>query len=80
MVVSTRATAERNESPDPASHASNVYDVEGADADWVDEEEDDDMDFEPTRESSEDVAFLESIEDDDEDFHGTHQKDLSEDV
>ena len=40
--------AGRNQSPDPGSHATNIYDSvhEG---DWTDENEDhDDMDFEPT--------------------------------
>lgn len=60
----------RNEnSPDPATHAVTIYDPEG---EWVDEEEDldnDDMEFEPTTEDSEDIEFFET-EDDDGEFHG----------
>ena len=57
----------RTESPDPASHAANIYDTEN---DWVDEQDDDDMDFEPTTESSEDNDYFEAAEDDDMEFHG----------
>ena len=60
----------RTESPDPASHATNIYDTEGAEGDWIDEEGDDDMDFEPTTEGSEDIEFFEATEDDEGDFHG----------
>jgi len=61
-------------SPDPASHAVTVYDPEG---EWVDEEEDvddDDMEYEPTTEDSEDLEFFET-EDDDGEFHGAVAKD-----
>lgn len=57
------------DSPDPASHAVTIYDPEG---EWVDEEEDiddDDMEYEPTTEDSEDIEFFETEEDDSE-FHG----------
>ena len=57
------------DSPDPASHAANVYDQTDAD-EWVDEEDDDDMDFEPTTEGSDDAEFFESAEDPEADFQG----------
>lgn len=47
------------ESPDPASHAVNIYDAEG---EWLDEEDDDDMDFEPAEDGSEDNEFFDSSE------------------
>ena len=56
------------DSPDPSSHAVTVYDPEG---EWVDEEDDiddDDMEYEPTTEDSEDVEFFET--EDDGEFHG----------
>jgi len=59
----------REESPDPSSHAVTSYDPEG---EWVDEEDDndgDDMEYEPTTEDSEDIEFFET-EDDDGEFHG----------
>ncbi|MCJ1356489.1 MAG: hypothetical protein MMC33_006484 [Icmadophila ericetorum] len=56
----------RTESPDPASHAANIYDTEG---DWVDDPDDDDMDFEPTTEDSEDNEYFEAADDDDMEYH-----------
>lgn len=61
--------ARRRDSPDPSSHAVTVYDPEG---EWVDEEDDDDgddMEYEPTTEDSEDIEFFDT-EEDEGDFHG----------
>jgi len=65
--------AGRNDSPDPASHATNIYDDEG----WLDEDEDedddDDMDFEDSnaRGESEELEYFEATEDDgDAEFEG----------
>ena len=64
-------TYERNRaSPDPASHAANLYDIE---SDMLDEI-DDDMDFEPTTEYSDENEFFEATEDDDDEYHGTDQR------
>lgn len=41
----------RGESPDSTSYALNIYDPETVEDEWFDEEEDDDMDFEPPDES-----------------------------
>jgi len=60
----------RSESPDPASHAANIYDPSGNEGEWLDETDDDDMDFEPTTDESEDVEFFDPTEDADADFHG----------
>lgn len=64
---SLELTDRPSESPDPASHASNIYDNEG---DWVDEENDDDMDFEPTTEDDEQIEYFEATEDEENEFHG----------
>ncbi|MCJ1245808.1 hypothetical protein MMC30_003012 [Trapelia coarctata] len=57
------AVAGRGNSPDPASHATNIYDDE-----WLDEDEDDDddMDFEDSnaRGESEELEYFEATEDD----------------
>ena len=66
MSASPFQSTDRSESPDPASHATNLYDIE---ADWVDEN-DDDMDFEPTTEGGEDIEYFEATEDDDNEYHG----------
>ena len=63
----------RTESPDPASHAANIYDTEG---DWVDDPDDDDMDFEPTTEDSEDNEYFEAADDDDMEYHGKPETEL----
>lgn len=57
----------RGESPDPSSHIPNIYDVEG---EWLDQEDDDDMDFEPTTDDSEDVEFFDPSEDPEAEFQG----------
>ena len=70
---STRSGANyRADSPDPASHAPNVYD----DPNW--DENDDDIDYEPPTETESadleffDTAFGDDSDDDDEgsEFHG----------
>ena len=60
----------RGESPDPASHAANIYDTTGTEGEWEDERDDDDMDFEPTTDESEDAEFFDPTEDVEADFHG----------
>ena len=56
------------ESPDPASHSRNAYD--DAAPEWADEGDDDDMDFQPTTESSDDNEFFDPEEDVEAEFHG----------
>lgn len=56
------------ESPDPSSHATNAYDTIESGGE-IDELDDDDMDFEPTSDDSEDVEFLDA-DGDGEEFHG----------
>lgn len=61
---------ERTQSPDPSRHTPNAYDAVATESDWLDEVDDDDMDFEPDAEESEDVEFFDpSEEEDDVDFH-----------
>lgn len=65
--------AAHSESPDPTSHAANIYDTPGNEGEWFDETDDDDMDFEPTTDESEDVEFFEPAEEEPEvDFHGMY--------
>lgn len=62
---------ERAQSPDPSRHTPNAYDAVATESDWLDEVDDDDMDFEPDAEESEDAEFFDpSDEEDDVDFHG----------
>ena len=62
---------ERTQSPDPSRHTPNAYDAVATESDWLDEVDDDDMDFEPDAEESEDLEFFDpSEEEDDVDFHG----------
>ena len=65
--------AERVDSPDPSAHALNVYDTEATESEWVDEVDDDDMNFEPTTDESEEMEFFDPAEEDEEEveFHGT---------
>lgn len=64
--------ANRPESPDPSSHAANVYDAVANESDWVDEVDDDDMDSEPPTDESEDIEFFDPAEEEEQDteFHG----------
>lgn len=61
---------ERSESPDPSSHTRNTYDAATVESE-CDETEDDDLDYEPPDEESEELEFFESTEDADGDFQGT---------
>ncbi|KAL8972209.1 MAG: hypothetical protein Q9183_000667 [Haloplaca sp. 2 TL-2023] len=67
-----------DESPDPSSHANNVYDIADTgdtEDQWLEEEDDDDMDFQTTTaDDSEDVDFFETTEGDVE-FQGTDADD-----
>lgn len=63
-------TAGRSESPDPSSHATNIYDAAEAEGEWLDETDDDDMDFEPTTDDSEDAEFFDPTDDAEAEFHG----------
>lgn len=70
--MSTHSTPDhdRHESPDPGSHVLNIYDNQNDEGEWFDGGEDDDMDFEPTTDASEDTEFFEPSEDADIIFHG----------
>ncbi|KAI4165162.1 MAG: hypothetical protein LQ342_001030 [Letrouitia transgressa] len=62
--------ARAQDSPDPSSHASNIYDAEEAGGEWLDgDDDDDDMDYEPTVDDSEDAEFFDLSEDTGIDFH-----------
>lgn len=60
----------RSDSPDPSSHATNIYDTAEAESEWLDDEDDDDMDFQPTTDDSEDAEFFDPTEDAEAEFHG----------
>lgn len=65
---SNNATGE--DSGTPNQIASN-FDSESLESEWVDEEDDDDMDFDPVENSSDQEAeFLDPSEDPEADFHG----------
>lgn len=73
MEDSPDSRANRPDSPDPSSHTANVYDAVPSESDWIDEVDDDDMDFEPPTDESEDIEFFdpaEEDEDEDTEFHG----------
>ena len=61
----------RSDSPEPASHASNIYDASGTEGEWEEETDDDDMDFEPSADESEDAEFFDPSEDPEAEFHGS---------
>ena len=67
--MSTQASGNthRGSSPDPASHALNIYDDE---AEW--EDQDDDMDYEQSTDHDDsEIEFFEpNEEDEDGEFHG----------
>ena len=70
MPPAEEAGTGRSESPDPSSHAVNIYDMADTESEWIDG--DDDMDFEPTTDDSEDNEFFDPSEEDVEaEFHGT---------
>ena len=70
MANSNPSGSFHNDSPDPSSHAVNMYDASGAEGEWLDETEDDDDMFEPTTDESEDAEFFDPFEDDEAEFHG----------
>ena len=70
MATSQNPEITRSESPDPSSHATNIYDATGTEGEWLDETDDDDMDFEPSIDESEDAEFFDPTEDVEADFHG----------
>ena len=69
-MASSLIDRDRTSSPDPASHALNHYDAVGPGGESVDEADDDDMDFEPTTDGSEDAEFFDPTEDIEAEFHG----------
>ena len=70
MATSHSAEAVRDDSPDPSSHAENIYDVAGPEGEWLDEIDDDDDMFEPATDESEDAEFFDPSEDVEAGFHG----------
>lgn len=70
MAPSNPSETIRGDSPDPSSHAANIYDAEGAEGEWLDETDDDDDMYEPTTDESEDAEFFDPSEDVEADFHG----------
>ena len=61
-------------SPDPASHALNPLDYAAAATAWVDEEDDgDDMDFEPASNESEMNEYQDLSEETEAEFQGNLQ-------
>lgn len=71
MEASQNIAEARGESPDPSSHALNIYDPETIEDEWVDEEEDDDMDFEPPADESDDSEHSMPEETEEVEFQGT---------
>jgi len=69
MAPSQPSEAGRSESPDPASHAANIYDAASHEGEWETDDTDDDM-YEPTTHESEDAEFFDPAEDVEADFHG----------
>ncbi|KAL8699906.1 MAG: hypothetical protein Q9224_001210 [Gallowayella concinna] len=59
----------QRESPDPSSHATNIYDTEEAGDESLDEVDDDDMDFEPMTDGSEEVEFFDPTDEAEAEFH-----------
>lgn len=70
MSSDERTAAVHNDSPDPSSHATNIYDIEDAGGESFDEEDDDDMDFEPMADDSEDLDFFDTTDEAEAEFHG----------
>ena len=60
----------RNDSPDTASHSLNVYDDPAPEGELLNEEDDDDMDFQPATDGSEDNDFFDPSEEVEAEFHG----------
>ena len=70
MASPQNAQLSRSQSPNPSSHAATVYDALGNEGEWLDESDDDDMDFEPATDESEDLEFFDSEERSETGFHG----------
>ncbi|KAL8863475.1 MAG: hypothetical protein Q9178_000156 [Gyalolechia marmorata] len=70
MSSDERNAAIRSDSPDPSSHSTNIYDLEDVGGESFDEEDDDDMDFEPMTDDSEDVEFFDPIDETEAEFLG----------
>lgn len=70
MSSDERTAAVQIGSPDPSSHASNIYDTEDAGGESFDEEDDDAMDFEPLTDESEDAEFFDPTDGAVAEFHG----------
>lgn len=70
MSASQASGTERTESPDPSSHAATIYDDQPNENEWTDEQDDDDMDFEPTTDESEDVEFFDPEDEVEGEYHG----------
>lgn len=70
MSSDERNAAIRSDSPDPSSHSTNIYDLEDVGGEFFDEEDDDDMDFEPVTDDSEDVEFFDPIDETEAEFLG----------
>ncbi|KAL9599967.1 MAG: hypothetical protein Q9179_003384 [Wetmoreana sp. 5 TL-2023] len=65
-------TVARSESPDPSSHATNIYDTEDAQGEWLDEEDDeddDDMDYEAATDDNEEIEFYDTTDEVESEFH-----------
>ena len=59
-------SAGRSESPDPASHTANIYDVEASPDNEEYAGDDDDIDFRPTETESDDLEYFETGDDDED--------------
>ena len=70
MSSNEQTPAVQNSSPDPSSHATNIYDTEDAGGESLDEEDDDDIDFEPMTDASEDAEFFDPTDEAEAEFHG----------
>ena len=65
---------DRSGTPNLPSHTANVSDAEGV---WLDEDDnDDDMDFDPTTDDSEDAEFFDPLEHPDAEFQGMDSREL----
>ena len=67
---SSETPARQTTSPDPASHATNIYDTTGTESEWIDEADDDDMNTDLVTEDSEDGEFFDPAENDEGEYHG----------
>ena len=70
MASSQNAETNHSQSPDPTAHVASTDGASGDENGWVDETDDDDMDFEPATEESEDAEYFDTVDDDEADFHG----------